>query len=172
MQDTFDMDDTLFMVIDIPKTLIDKQADIENTFENFDFRIETKGRRYDVFNEYTTDLFNLNTEVGADSILAFSSFNLFRLIPDFDGTEYHYKGFFTFKQSGIFAMNVYCYSDEDIEPFEFNGNCDNRNVYFRCDVNEGHENNLQLIKPYLSGNPQNWESDFRKRGGYAFVVRE
>jgi hypothetical protein len=33
------------------------------------------------------------------------------------------------------------------------------------------DNNIDLIKPYLGGNPANWEGDFLQRGSFAFVVK-
>ncbi len=171
LQDTFDIGDTLFLAINFPKKMIDKQAEIENVFENYDFRIEVSGSRYDIRHSVVSHIIDLTSQVGKDSLLSYSSFDIFRLNPNFDGNEYHYNGLLILQESGVFALSIYCFSDNRINPFEITGNCDHLNVHFYCDTNEGMDNNVELVKPYFVGNPDNWDNDFKKNGGFAFVVR-
>ena len=169
-KDTFNIGDTMTLSIYFPKKLIDKEGSIENTFENFDFRLEIIGSRYDMENTFTSTIFELTTQTGSDSLYSFGSFDLFRLTPDYDGEYYEYKGYMTLSRTGLYSVSVYCYEDSRINPFDISGNCDHVPVHFYCDVNEGQDNNVELVSPY-NGNSTFWENQFKKGGGYAFVVR-
>lgn len=170
-KDTFNIGDTLWLSLNIPKELIDEQGGIKNTFEDFDFKLYVISSRYDSIQKYSTKTFNLDSHVGADSIYRYSSFDEYGLILDYDGATYQYQGYIRLKESGVFAIYFGTRYDVRLNPVEFNGNCDHLNVHLFPITNDGENNNIELLKPYFGGNPENWDSDFRKSGGFAFVVR-
>lgn len=169
--DTFNIGDSLRLYIDIPKELIDAQGGIKNTFENFDFKLFISSARYDTPHNYSSRIFNLHRVIGSDTLLGFSSSDEYALSLHYDGIDYSYEGNLVLKESGVFAIYLATYYGLFTDPLKITGNCDHLNVHFYCNTNEGMENNVELVKPYFVGNPDNWDNDFKKSGGFAFVVR-
>lgn len=169
-KDTFNMGDTLWLSISIPQELADVQGGIKNTFENFDFKLRIVGYRYDEFHEFSTRIFNVISQVGADTAYQFSFFDEYALETVFNGFEYNYKAFLILKESGVFA--IYCGTryNQNTNPVEISGACDRFPIYLYCITNNGENNNVELVSPY-NGNSSFWEEQFRLGGGFAFVVR-
>ena len=169
--DTFQLGDILSLAIHFPKELIDERGGIANTFENFDFRFEIRSTRFDVPEENTSQMFDLVSEAGSDTVLAFNSFDVLRFKPLYDGFSYTYRGSLVLKKAGTFVIYIGCYNDDRFDPLEINGACDHLPLYIHCITNNGENNNIELVKPYFGGNPANWDNDFKMSGGFALIVR-
>ena len=167
--DTFQLGDTLSLAINFPQELVDKQGGIANTFENFDFRFEISGYRYDVQEENTSQMFDLISEAGSDTVLAFNSFDILRFTPLYDGSQYTYRGSLVLKKTGTFVIYISCYNDDTSDPLEIIGKCDHVPLYIYCMTNNGENNNVELVSPY-HGNSSFWEDQFKISGGFALIV--
>jgi hypothetical protein len=171
-RDSFRIGDTMLISMNFPKKMVDERSGIENTFEDFDFAFRLSAQRYDVPYELTTQSLALLPITGECKAETLSSFSLYEVIPHFDGQKYQFEGLIVLKEQGVFALKNVSLYDEGFSGTEFKGTCDGL-VVFQCRINSGDpdSNNLDLIKPYLGGNPDNWARDFKKRGGFGFVVR-
>jgi hypothetical protein len=86
---------------------------------------------------------------------------------------YRYSAILILKEKGTFESRLVSLYDDRGNPAVYEGLCSHKPTEFWCLMNSGDpvDNNIDLIKPYLVGNPANWDSDFNKRGSFAFVVK-
>jgi hypothetical protein len=171
-RDSFRIGDTMLISMNFPKKMVDERSGIENTFEDFDFNLILAAIRYDVKEKMTTEILDLVSINGGHIVNNFSSFSDIGIAHVFDGEQYTYVGNIVLKKKGTFALYIGSIYNEDNKP-KVEGTCTNGIIEFQCSTNAGDPdiNNLNLIKPYLGGNPDNWGPDFKKSGGFAFVVR-
>jgi len=169
-KDTFNIGDTLFLSINIPKELTDEQGGIRNVFEDFDFKLGTRTSRFDSVHEYSTKTLGLTSQVGSHKLYTYSFFDEYGLTTIYDGSEYRYQGVLTLKETGVFAVYFGTFYNDRLNPVKLDGNCKHEAVNLYCITNHGENNNVELVSPY-NGNSTFWEEQFRLGGGFAFVVR-
>ncbi|MCA0236705.1 MAG: hypothetical protein LCH81_10005 [Bacteroidetes bacterium] len=170
LSDTFNIGDSLYVDIDFPEELMDINGEIGNTFENFDFKLFISTARYDVPHQYSSQAFDLYTVEGSDTLVEFSSSNEYALTLKYKESKYKYTGYIILKEPGVFAVYFASYYESFTDPLTIRGNCDHLSVHLYCETNDGQNNNVELVSPY-NGNSTFWENQFKKGGGYAFVVR-
>jgi hypothetical protein len=165
--------DTLFLSLEFPKSIKSEELSDASSFEDFDFELIFYTVRHDIYNELTFNTLDLSDIIGSSTARTFSESQSYDLHLVYDGVMYRYSAILILKEKGTFESRLGSLYDNRSNPAVYEGKCSHRSTEFRCVMNTGDpvDNNIDLIKPYLGGNPANWEGDFLQRGSFAFVVK-
>ena len=173
VRDTFQIGDTLSLSLEFPKALKADELSDSTSFEDFNFQLLFYTVRHDIYHEFTFNTLDLTDVIGSSTANSFSESQDYNLHLVYDGAMYRYSAILVLKEKGTFESRLVSRYDNRSYPAVYEGKCSHRSTEFRCVMNTGNpvDNNIDLIKPYLGGNPANWEGDFLQRGSFAFVVQ-
>jgi hypothetical protein len=155
--------------MEFPKSLKADELSDSTSFEDFNFELEIYTVRHDMDNELTTNTLDLTAIIGSST----NRTTRYDLHLAYDGVMYRYSAILVLKEKGTFELRLVSPYDDRHYPAVYDGKCSHKPTEFRCVMNTGNpvDNNINLIKPYLGGNPANWDGDFLQRGSFAFVVK-
>jgi len=177
IQDTFELGDTIWMEVDFHEKLTDLNGGVENTFHNFDFKLEVQCDRFDIDPPQGRavsfmDIFPIVGQVVPRGLPS-SEVSYLEVLPIYQDNYYRFKGAVVLKQQGTFVYTLTPYTDEMIEPFKITGNCDNIPLYITSKVNDGDPtaNNYYLLKSSPVDVYRNMTIERFGQSGFCFVVR-
>ncbi len=175
MKDTFDVGDTIFMEMNFNEKLTDESGGIENSFTNYDFRLQLQCGRIDTEPPLpeTLNFLELHTIVGKDSAvnLSQSGISFYIITPNYDSGTYSLESKVILKRKGLFSFGITPFEGLG-NPFEINGKCDHLPVTIGSKLENDAENNFYMYQ--WAANPVYHTFDekrFHDYGGYCFVVR-
>jgi hypothetical protein len=159
--------------LEIPKSIKAEELSDYTSFEDFNFELIFYTVRHDMYHAFTSNTLDLTDVIGSSTARTFSESQNYDLHLTYDGAMYRYSAILVLKEKGTFESRLVSFYDDRHYPAVYEGKCSHKPTYFWCVMNTGDpvDNNIDLIKPYLGGNPANWERDFLQRGSFAFVVK-
>ena len=177
IQDTFQIADTILIEMNFSDQLTDLNGSVENTFRNFDFKIQLQCDRFDIDPPQGKavsfmDVFPTVGEVIPRGLPS-SGISYFEVLPIYEAEHYRFKAAVVLKQQGTFWFAISPYTDEMLAPFEIKGNCDHIPLHFTNKVNDGDPtaNNYHLLKSSPVDAYRNITLERFGVGGFCFVVR-
>ena len=171
VRDTFQIGDTLFLSLEIPKSIKAEELSDSTSFEDFDFQLEFYTVRHDMYHELPFKTLDLTDVIGSSTPRTLSQSQDYQLHLVNDGAMYRYSAILVLKEKGTFESRLVSLYDDRRNPAVYEGKCSHKPTDFLCVMNTGNplDNNVELIRPYDSLG--NFEHDFIERGSFAFVVK-
>jgi len=176
IQDTFSVGDTIWMEMDFNETLTDINADIPNTFSNFDFKLELQCGRFDKnpTQGKTIDFLDAIVLLGevVPRALPGAGVSYYEVLPAYTSQAYRFKSAFVLQQKGAFFCGIFPNPPLG-EPFEIRGQCNSSALSIESKVNNGDltENNYQMLTSSPEPAYSNMTPTRFGQGAFCFVVR-
>lgn len=175
-RDTFQLGDTIWIEMDFPDVLTDREGGIENTFADYDFRLELVCERFDIDppQSKAVSFFDALAVTGTAEAMGLSQSGIsyYQLSPIYSDHRYRFKAALMLKQTGVFLLAVSPFQT-DLNPFKLNGACDHVRLYIGNWVNNGtaEGNNYHLLQSSPVDVYKNMTIEQFGNGGYCFVVQ-
>lgn len=176
IRDTFNVGDTIWIEMNFGEVLTDINADIPNTFTNFDFKLEIQCERFDTTPPQgkTVDFLEAVVLLGEviPRALPGAGVSYYEALPVYADQAYHFKGAFVLQQKGAFFCGIFP-SPPLSKPFEIRGQCNSSALSIESKVNNGDltENNYYMLTSSPEPAYYNMTPTRFGQGAFCFVVR-
>ena len=176
VQDTFQIGDTIWMEMNFADQLTDLRGGIQNTFSDFDFRIELQCDRIDINppQAEAVSFMDVFPTVGEALPRGLSSpgVSYFEILLDYKEHKYVFRSAVVLNKQGSFLCGLNP-SSSRINPFELDGNCTHLPLKINSKVNSGDPiaNNYHLLKYSPVDAYRNMTMEGFGQNTFCFVVR-
>ncbi len=183
--DTLHVGDTLYITIDTPTSVYERNTQEEYQVADWQLYTYTKMRRMDVIpEEYGSEINNILefTDPLLDPLLCQCYPNTFSggtsgIIGDLGivGDRFRYEIALILKKEGVYQIDQVANIDWDSNFPLIDGMCEGRAAEFVMDINNGHHSNAYLLHESPSEYFNTWvvskiEERFYDQGGFCIVV--
>ncbi len=170
-QDTFQIGDTIWMEMNFADQLTDVRGNIQNTFKNFDFRLELQCDKMDIDPPQAKAVSYMDAIAIAGEIVP-QGISYYDIIPLYQGNRYIFKIAVVLKEQGMFVCAINPFSS-NANPFELNGNCNHSPLNISSKVNGGDPiaNNYHLLKNSPVEVYRNMTLEEFGQNSFCFVVK-
>ena len=176
VQDTFQLGDTIWIEMNFGDVLTDSNGNIQNTFSDYDFRLELVCGRFDIDPPQSTAVSFFDTQdfIGTSEPVGLpqSGVSYYKMFPKYQERFYRLKTALILKETGSFLLSVTPFQWRG-EPFKIVGVCDQISVKIWGKANNGNpeENNFYLLQSSPVEVYRNIHAADGHASGYCYIVQ-